>query len=167
MIRGKIVFLQTWVITKNGEQVKARLVARGFEEVEKVEKDSLTVAKSTMRILMSVAVSKGWTVKATDIKSAFLQGKEIQRDVYIKPPYEAKRPAGKLWKLKKTLYGLNDAERKFYDSIREELTNLALVQSKVDPSLFYKVNNEEVIGLQSLHTWMISCTVVVLCLTTW
>ena len=45
------------------EQVNAGLVARGFEEVEEVEKDSPTVSKSTMRILMSVAVSKGWTVK--------------------------------------------------------------------------------------------------------
>ena len=65
------------VIAKNGEQVKAHLVARGFEEVEEVEKDSLTVSKSIMRMLMSVTVSKGWTVKGTDIKSAFLQGKEI------------------------------------------------------------------------------------------
>ena len=38
-----------------GEQVKAHLVARGFEEVEK---DSPTVSISTMTILKSVAVSK-------------------------------------------------------------------------------------------------------------
>ena len=66
---------------------------------------------------MSVAVSKGCTVKGTNIKSAFLQGKEIQLDVYIKAPCEkAKRPAGKLWKLK-TLYKLNDAVRMFYDTL--------------------------------------------------
>ena len=79
--KGQDCISTTWVVTKNGEQVKARLVARGFEEVEEVEKDSPTVAKSTMRILMSVAVSKGWTVKGTDIKSAFLQEKEIQREM--------------------------------------------------------------------------------------
>lgn len=148
---GQVCISTTWVVTKKGEQVKARLVARGFEEVEDVQKDSPTVSKSTMRILMAVAVSKGWTIKGTDIKSAFLQGKEIQRDVYIKPPREAKRPTGKLWKLKKTLYGLNDAARKFYDSIQEELINLAMLQSKVDPSLFYKVNNGEVIGAIITH----------------
>ena len=66
---------------------------------------------------MSVAVSKGCTVKGTNIKSAFLQGKEIQLDVYIKAPCEeARRPAGKLWKLK-TLYNLNDAVRMFYDTL--------------------------------------------------
>ena len=130
--KGQDCISTTWVATKNGEQVKVHLVARGFEEVEEVEKDSPTVSKSTMRILMSIAVSNGWTVKGTNIKPTFLQGKEIQRDVYIKPPCETKRPARKLWKLKKTLYGFNDAARKFNESIREELTNLALVQSKVN-----------------------------------
>ena len=104
-----------------------------------------------MRILMSIAVSKYWTVKGTNRKSAFLQGKEIQPDVYIKPPCEAKRPAENLWKLKKTLYGLNDATQKSYDSIREELTNLVLVYSKVDPLPFYEVNNGEVIGAIITH----------------
>ena len=139
--KGQDCISTTWVVIKNREQVKVRLVARGFEEVEEAEKD---VLKSTMRILMSTAVSKGWTVKGTNIKPTFLQGKEIQQDVYIKPPCETERPAGKLWKLKKTLYGLNDAARKFNESIREESTNLALVQSKGDPSVFYKVNNGEI-----------------------
>ena len=35
-------------------------------------------------------------MKGTDIKSAFLQGKEIHQVVCIKPPCEAKRSAGKL-----------------------------------------------------------------------
>ena len=111
--KGQDCISTKWIVTKNREQVKARFVARGFEDVGEVEKDSPTVSKSTTRMLMSVAVSKGWTVKGTDIKSAFLQGKEIQRDVYIKPPCEAKRSAGKLWKLEKAVYGLNDAARTF------------------------------------------------------
>ena len=66
--KGQDGISTTWVVTKNGEQIKARLMARGFEEVEEVEKDSQTVSKSTMRILMSVAVSKGWTVNSLWIK---------------------------------------------------------------------------------------------------
>ena len=59
--KGQDCISTTWVTTKNREQVKARLVARGFEEVEEVEKDPPTVLKSTMTILLYVAVSKGWT----------------------------------------------------------------------------------------------------------
>ena len=44
-----------------------------------------------------------------DIKSAFLQGKSIQRDVFIKPPKEAN--TNKLWKLKTTVYGLCEKKR--------------------------------------------------------
>ena len=81
--KGQDCIFTTCIITKNREQVKGRSVAREFEEVKEVEKDSPTVSKITMRILMSVVVSKDWTVKGTDMKSAFPQGKEIQRDVYI------------------------------------------------------------------------------------
>ena len=39
-----------------------------------------------------------------DIKSAFLQGKPIERDVYVKPSKEAHTK--KIWKLDATVYGL-------------------------------------------------------------
>ena len=73
-----------------------------------VPKDSPTVGKSTMRIFLAVPASKRWKVKTTDIKSAFLQGKELDRDVYIKPPKESETPKGFIWKLKHGLYGLKD-----------------------------------------------------------
>ena len=48
---GQHCISTTRVVTKNGDEVKARLVVRGFEEVEEVEKDSPTVSKSTMGLL--------------------------------------------------------------------------------------------------------------------
>lgn len=148
---GQPCISTTWVLTDKEGQIKARLVARGFEESETVERDSPTVAKSTMRLLITTAMSRGWSIKSSDIKSAFLQGKEIQREVFIKPPVEAKRGPGKVWKLKKTLYGLVDAARQFYESVRDELVSLGMRQSKVDSSLFYKVENGEVIGALITH----------------
>ena len=43
------------------------------------------------------------------IKSAFWQGKSIEKDFFIKPPKEAN--TNKLWKLKTTVFGLCDAPR--------------------------------------------------------
>ena len=143
---GQPCISTTWVLTDKEGQIKARLVARGFEESETVERDSPTVAKSTMRLLITTAMSKGWSIKSSGIKSAFLRGKEIQQDVFIKPPIEAKRCPGKVWKLKKTLHGLVDAARQFYESVRDKLADLGMTRSKVDSSLFYKVENGEVIG---------------------
>ena len=56
-------------------------------------------------------------ILTTGIKSAFLHGKEIGRDVYIKPPSESKTPKSFIWKLKHGLYGLKDGTRQFYDRL--------------------------------------------------
>ena len=112
-----------WVCTRKGEDIKARLVAKGFQEMEHVRADSPTIGKSITRLTLSIAASQGWTIKSTDIKSAFLQSDEIDRVVYIKPPVEASCQ-DKIWRLKKSLYGLNDADRQFFLSLTNELSSL-------------------------------------------
>ena len=140
-----------WILTVKNDKVKARLVARGYEEQALVRRDSPTVAKIGIRILLAIAASNMWKVKSTDIRSAFLQGKEMDRDVYIKPPKEAELQKGKVWKLKKCLYGLNDASRKFYLSIREILLSNGCRQSAGDPSFFYVRESDELIGVIVSH----------------
>ena len=71
------------MITKKDGQIKARLVVRGFEEELMMRRDSPTVGEGTMRIFLAVVSCNNWTVKTTDIRSAFLQGKELRRDVYL------------------------------------------------------------------------------------
>ena len=97
-----------WVLWNEEDKVRARIVARGYEKKKElhVNKDSPTIAKSTIRILLTLAASKDLEIQTTDIKSAFLQRKDVTRDVYISPPEESDTPKGKIWKLKKTLYGL-------------------------------------------------------------
>ena len=48
-------------------------------------------------------------IHAMDIKSAFLQRKPIERDIYLKPPKEVN--SQKIWKLNTTVYGLGDTPR--------------------------------------------------------
>ena len=59
--------------------------------------------------------------KTTDIKSAFLQGKELDCEVYHRPPVESHTPSNITWKLKHGLYGLKDGARQFFISVKEEL----------------------------------------------
>ena len=144
----------TWIITENvkngSSQLKARLVAKGFQENSlDVRKDSPTCLKSSLKISFSIAASNNWTVKVLDIKSAFLQGREIERDVYVEPPIEAGQ--GIVWKLKKTIYGLNDASRKWYLQIKASLEKHGAVMSIYDEALFYFLHNDELCGLICLH----------------
>ena len=97
-----------WVITKklvdNQYVTKARLVARGFQEcVDDLRVDSPTCMRESLKVLMCLAISKGYILNSIDIKAAFLQGKNIDRVVFLKPPPEA-NPQGKVWKLNKTVY---------------------------------------------------------------
>ena len=140
-----------WVVTYKGSGVKARIVARGFQDLDPVPSDSPTVAKTAMRSMISVAAFRGWQLNSTDIKSAFLQGRDLERDIYLKPPKEAAVAPGMIWKLKKSLYGLNDGARQFYLSLRDELTSLGCVVSSVEPSLFIYIVNSSLSGMLISH----------------
>ena len=149
--RGQSRISTTWVLWWKGEEVRARLVARGFEEQEGIRSDSPTIGKSAMRVVLTVAASRGWRVKTTDIKSAFLQGNPLERDVFLTPPREAVVSSGHIWRLKHCLYGLNDAARQFYNSVVEELRRLGCTQSQLDPALFYLTLDGCLVGMIASH----------------
>ena len=112
-------------------------MVRGFEEKDlEIPKDSPTVGKGAMRMLISIAAREDWTVKTTDIKSAFLQWKELEREIYIKPSKESKTSQIVIWKLKHGLYGLKDGARQFHESVREKLLKIGIKQCRLDPAVF-------------------------------
>ena len=128
-----------WVCTekmKGGQRVtKARLVARGFEEDKsQLRTDSPTCSKESLRMLISILAAKKWKLQSIDIKSAYLQGNDIARDIYLQPPKEAH--SDKLWKLLKTPYGIADAGRKWYIRVQKEFTALGAKTSRSDRSVF-------------------------------
>ena len=140
-----------WVITNKDGQAKARLVVRGFEEDFILPRDSPTVGKGAMRTVLAIASSTKWVVKTTDIKSAFLQGKELDRDVYIRPPRESQIPSNMIWKLKHGLYGLKDGARQFFISVKEELLKLGFRQCTLDPAILYVHKDGKLRGIICCH----------------
>ena len=79
--------------------------------------------------------SNRWKVQAIDVKTVFLQCKQIKRTVYLQPPKEANTK--KIWKLQKCVYSLADANRYWYLRIKEELKKSGTNVRSVDLSLFY------------------------------
>ena len=144
-----------WVVTPkivDGEwRTKARLVARGFEEdSSQFRSDSPTCTKDSIRILLTVASSFGWKINSMDIKAAFLQGKAIDREVFLRPPKEA-NAKGKLWKLRKVVYGLSDASRVWYLRVAEELSKLGAKVSSYDRAVFIMKDETKLHGLIIVH----------------
>ena len=137
-------------VVNNETSKKARLVARGYEELNSdIFTDSPTCNKDSLRVVISLISSKNWTLNSFDITAAFLQGKSLDRDIFLRPPKEA-HANGKVWKLLKCVYGLNEASRYWYLRIRGELVKLGCKCSKADPTVYY-FHTDSLEGLMISH----------------
>ncbi|KAK1681269.1 hypothetical protein QYE76_042117 [Lolium multiflorum] len=126
---------------------KARLVAKEFKQrygIDYEDTFSLVVKIATVRLVLAVFVSRGWSLRQLDVKNAFLNG-VLEEEVYMRQPpgYEDKDKPTHICKLDKALYGLKQAPRAWYSRLSAKLINLGFVASKSDMSLFiyrkYKV----------------------------
>ena len=128
---------------------KARLCAKGFQEMQDFRTDSPTCSRESIRLALSVIASMQWTLCSVDIRAAFLQGTSIDCTVFIRPPPEAN--TNKIWQLKKCIYGLADAPRHFYLRLREELIKLGAIPSKLDQGLFYWLEDGHLAAVLVCH----------------
>ena len=150
-----------WVLSekvKDGNiSIKARLVARGFEEdTSEINKRSPTCAKEFLRLANCISVSNKWAISSLDVKAAFLQGYNIEREVYLRPPKEA--GTDKLWRLRKTVYGLSDAPLSWYTKVCDALIELGMERSMYDEAFFYCKVGDTLQGLVCCHVDDFFCT---------
>ena len=140
----------TWVVVKKEvdgkEGTKAKWVARGFQEDIELRVDSPTVSKLGIRLLFAIAFAKEWAHEVIDVKSAFLQGDSLDRELYMDPPSEEKKE-NVIWKLLKPVYGLNDASLKWYERLDKELLNLNCSRSKYDNACYIFKENGKLAGV--------------------
>ena len=124
---------------------------RGYEEQEVNLRtdDSPTCSRESLRIVLSITASNNWKCRSFDKKATFLQGSQIERDIYLRPPSEADQPK-KLWKLKTCVYGLSDAPHSWYVRVRDEFENLRVKESIYDHALFFW-HEETAFYKRSLH----------------
>ena len=66
------------------------------------QSDSPTMLRESMKLFFAVAANEGFKLRSIDIRAAFLQARELDRDVYLLPPKDI-RKEGYIWRLKKPL----------------------------------------------------------------
>ena len=98
--------------------------------------------RDSIRLAITLLQAEHWKLQHIDVQAAFLQGKDISRTVFIKPPNEAK-VSGKLWKLLKCIYGLVDGPRMWYVELRDTLVELGVAVSVYDESFFFLQRNNK------------------------
>jgi hypothetical protein len=156
--KEKSVVTSKWVYkikhAANGsvDKYKARFVARGFSQKEGEDYDETfapVASYTSIRAIMSLAVSMGSSLHQMDVKTTFLN-EAIKEEVYIEQPqvFEVHSRDTHVCRLKKALYGLKQAPRAWYAKIDSYLMRLGFSKSHADPNLYYKVvNNAPVILL--------------------
>ncbi|GJY37489.1 retrovirus-related pol polyprotein from transposon TNT 1-94 [Tanacetum coccineum] len=119
---------------------KARLVAQGFRQEEGIdfEESFAPVTRiEAIRIFIANAAYKNIKIYQMDVKTTFLNG-ELKEEVYVsqqKGFVDQDNPSH-VYKLKKTLYGLKQALRAWYEMLSSFLISQQFSKGVVDPTLF-------------------------------
>lgn len=127
------------------DKLKARLVARGFEQFVGIDFNvtfSPVLKASTIRLFFSIAATRNWNVQQLDVNNAFLNG-DLEDTIYMAQPVgfvDSKCPTH-VCKLQKSLYRLKHAPRAWYNKLSNCLGDLGFKRSISDFSLFHKTVN--------------------------
>jgi len=132
------------------ERLKAQLVAKGFSQqagIDYTETFSPVAKLVTVKVLLSVATIKGWSLLQFDINNAFLHG-DLEEEIYMqKPPGYSVGGLNQVCKLLKSLYGLKQASYQWYSKLSLSLIAFGFTQSKANYSLFTKVDDNFFLAL--------------------
>jgi histone deacetylase 1/2 len=140
IIDSKWVFKVKKHVDGSIERYKAQLVAKGFKQrygLDYEDTSSPVVKPTTIRLLLSLAVTQGWFLCQLDVQNAFLHG-VLEEEVYMRQPPGFVDPAcpQHLCRLVKALYGLKQAPRAWHACLGSVLRALGFVPSTADMSLF-------------------------------
>ena len=121
---------------------KSRLEAQRYTQVEGIDFDeSFTpVARlESIQILLSIACIINFKLYQMGMKSAFLNG-FLNEEVFVEQPKGFQDPhfPDHVFRLKKTLYGLKQASRAWYDRLTTYLLDHGFKRGQADRTLFVK-----------------------------
>ena len=132
-----------WVLTikidKDGnfKKFKARWVCRGFQDAQKwdLQTDSPTATRYGFRVACQHAASSFWDLLHIDLKTAFLQGElyDLERRViHVQLPTDIGLPPYLVGLCTRSVYGLSDVPRRWWNRLDKFLHSLGLVPTRAD-----------------------------------
>jgi hypothetical protein len=120
------------------KKYKARYCVRGDMQTDIPETFAPVINWSSTRLLLVIALSLNWHTSSIDFTSAFVQA-TLDKPVWIRLPrgFKSTKGPNTCLRLKKSLYGLSEAPRLWFQHLTKALLSLGLKQSEFDSCLFY------------------------------
>ncbi|GKE11572.1 putative ribonuclease H-like domain-containing protein [Tanacetum coccineum] len=131
---------------------KARLVAQGYTQEGGIDYDEIfaSVARiEAIRLFLAYASFMNFVVYQMDLKSAFLYAK-IEEEVYVyQPPgFEDPKFPDRVYNVEKTLYGIHQAPRAWYETLSTYLLENGFQRGTIDKTLFIKKVKGDILLVQ-------------------
>jgi hypothetical protein len=129
-------------IDGNISRYKARLVARGFRQlfgIDFFDTYSPVATAASIRIFWATAAANDMVVTQGDAITAFLNA-EVDEEIYLTQPegFVVTGKEDKVGRALKAIYGLKQAGRKWYLTLRSILINIGFRPTNSDPCVFVR-----------------------------
>lgn len=145
----KWVFKKKYGLDGRIDKFKARLVAKGYSQKEGIDYGEMfsPVAKLTsIRFMLSLAASHDFEIEQMDVKTTFLHG-DLEEGIYMSHPeyFLEKSKEHLVCKLTKSLYGLKQSPRMWYQKYDSYVLSLGFMRSKPDHCVYYKIEDNQIL----------------------
>ena len=144
---GSNVIDSKWVWKKKLDQFgrvkrfRARLVARGFKQIEGVdffETFAPVMRYKSLLILLAWAATHDYEVRHLDVPKAFLQAMLVEEIFMEQPEGFHEGDPNKVWKLLRSVYGIRQAPNNWNHELNRTLLSLGFSRLKSDPCIYVK-----------------------------